>query len=347
MAIYQSSGYHRPPDDTPDNPCEELDNLTQKSINRERTKICDLLYESSGEVAKQEEKYKREKRFFNDKKCLFIWTEENYRRFRNLDISVGSELLQTNESVKANVGKFSKWNKDLNAVLKNITKQVKDAKVKFSELKDFACKLESCIHDKCNTAQLRALTGKAPGCEDVTPIDACKDAESILDELVCRPKGLTLDIDSIFQSSADVVGIQIFSNIDTLEPLQKTLTDQSVEFEKHINEVMKLREGELKKLQDDLIKCVKDITMAAIDRNSARSNFEGYYDTVYYLCCPTCTCVVSDEWEKGRQIETKDRDCERPRLDECADQICEICRDVKVTFCCDTTEKQPEETTAD
>jgi len=317
-------------------PCKPLDNLTQKSIERERVKICDLLYESAGTLSKQEIRYDGEKKIYEEKKCMFKWTEENYQRHRNFEICVGTELLQTNESVKTNVGSYITWNKNLSDKLKDIAKQIKDVKTKFSEFKDFACKLDRCLKDKCHITQVKALTGKAPDCSPETPIDDCKEAEKILQELVCIPDGLMGDIDSLFQSSHDVVGIQMFSNIESLSPLQKDLELQSKDFGKHINEVMKLRETDLKKQQDELVKSVQEITKAAMDRNYARSDFEGYVDAVDFLCCPDCDCLPEDKSEP----QSKDgcKDCE-PRLKACEKCICNICEEVKQAFCCKEPDK--------
>src|SRR5215207_11770229 len=141
--------------------CKDKDNPTQHAINSERLKVCSSLYDLSGELSKQEEKYNKETDLYELKKCLFVNTEDNYRRYRNLDITVGTELLQTNESIKTNVTDFNTRNKELGAALKNIAKAVKEAKAKFGELKKAACDLKTCYHDSCNKAQKRALTGKS------------------------------------------------------------------------------------------------------------------------------------------------------------------------------------------
>lgn len=358
----QNTGRHHRDQDSDCDPCKEKNNATQKNITRERTKICDLLYETAGSLSKQEIKFEGERKVYNDKKCMFVWTEENYRRYRNLEITVGTELLQTNESVKTNVDNVTKLNKSLSDTLKNIAKLTKDIKSKFSDFKDNACKLERCLKDKCNTTQVKALTGKAPNCPDEEVIRECQDAGDILHELVCIPGGLLSDIDSIFQSSGDVAGIQVFSNIDTLTPLQKTLEGHSKDFEKHINEVMTLRQGDLKKLQDDLVKSVQEITKAAMERNNARSNFEGYADAVDFLCCPDCECIHEDtdkhnhgstdqrqqnqkqNQSQGQPHNHRDEcdECE-PRLKDCEQCICEICKEVKKAFCCDEPEPEKPE----
>ncbi|MBC7947037.1 MAG: hypothetical protein H7Y42_04095 [Chitinophagaceae bacterium] len=332
--------------------CKQDDtNPTQIVINKERNKYCLELYEARGATSQQEVKFAGENEIYNDRKCLFNNTEENYLRYRNLEITIGTEMLTTSETIKGNVDQLKKWNSDLNALLKKLSKSVKDAKEKFKDLKDAGCKLESSIHDQCFTAQWKALTGRESEKCDATgePHPACKTTAEDISAMICRPKGLILDIDSITTASADVVGIQIFSNIDTLEPLHKELDTYSKDFEKHVAEVMKTRETDLKKMQDDLVKSVKDITKAAVDRNSLRGNFEGLYDAVSYMCCPPCVCVGpidpsdpdchDNNYRNKQGGTTPAKDCYNDcpsRLKKCEKAICEICTDVKVAFCCDT-----------
>ena len=75
---------------------------------------------------------------------------DNYRRYRNFEITAGTELIQTNVSIKASVATDKEWNKNLNATLNALFKQVKDLKTKFGDLKDAACKLDNSYKDKCN-----------------------------------------------------------------------------------------------------------------------------------------------------------------------------------------------------
>ena len=351
---------HRPePDD--DNgckDCKDMDNATQVSITMNRNELCKLLYGSRGGVSKAETKFDGENDIYKEKKCIFLNTEKSYRKFRNFEITVGTELLQTNLSMKAGITQIKDWNKTLNTTLTTISKQVKELKVKFLELKEAACRLDDSYNDKCNITQVRALTGKAAeNCPDPEQIpEACKDAEKQIKDLICRPKGLVFDINSIFQSSADVVGIQIFSNIDSLDQLHTDLTTKSSSFEKLISDAMKARKSELDKLQEELVNSVKAITQAAVVRNSERAKFEGYYDAADFLCCPECGCIKEDDdhdhdhdhHEKNDNNQRYDhkndrRNCEDcpPRLKDCEDAICEICDDVKKTFCCEDKEEVP------
>jgi hypothetical protein len=316
--------------DSPDN--SRKDNPTFKSIATERDIVCKALYISYGELTKQEVKFDDEKKLYHQKKCLLVSTEDNYQRYRNLDITVGAELLQTNESIKANVDSYNVWNTELIDALKQISNNIKDAKVKFGELKKAAHDLESSYNDSCSTSQRLAITGKAKDCKDTVVIpEACVVAGDIIEELISKPKKLGSDIDSIFKSAFDVMGIQMFSNIESLEPLQKDLNDYSQTFQKQINTVATQRLEDLKKQKEELVWSVKEITKAAMGRNTARSTFEGYYDSTDFLCNSKCEC---------QNIKT-DPNCDpaKSEIGKWEMAICNICGEVKETFCCDGHKK--------
>ena len=331
------------------NECEETDYPTQKTVNTERQNICVTLYNTSGDVLKNEKKFHGEEHIYHLRKCMFVWTETNYTLYRNLDITAGQELLQTNDSVKANVKNYIDQNKSLAAKLKGIAESIKAVKTKFADLKEAACKLDWCIKDKCNIQQWKALTGIQPEhCKEGTkePPKECCDAEEIFKELTCNPDRLFCDIDSLFQSSYDVVGIQMFSNIDTLDDMQKSLETKSKDFELQISNTMKTRVTDLTARQGELVQSVKDLTKAAMDRNSTRSDFEGYKDAIEFLCCPICGCV-KEKPDHDHDKDKDDDDCgcgkHGSRLKDCEKQICCICEDVKKTFCCEKNSDPPKD----
>lgn len=271
--------------------------------------------------------YKGQTTLFESKKCLFVWTEDNYRRYRNTEICVGTELIQSNDIIRGNVSNYIKWGNDLAKGLKDILKYIKDVKVKLNDLRDAAGKLENCKNEGCNCTQMIILTGEKPdSCKEYDnptgdrPAE-CTDARKNLEELICMPKALGFDADHLVKAAADVVGIQVFSNIGTLEPLQKALSDDSKAFEKHLLEVTNTRAGDLKKAQDELLKAVQETTQSAGVLYNRRSDHDGLLCATKFICCAKCGCVEDD---KGN--------CE-PRLTKCKEDICDICNEVKETFC--------------
>lgn len=310
--------------------CVETNYPTQKAINTERQAYCNAVYVASGEVGKAEQAYNGENILYKRKKCMFVWTEGNYQRYRNTEIILGTELMQTTESIKTNVGEYIKWGTDLSTKLKDVFKAVKAAKGKLNDLRNAACALDGSKTDSCYQSEWTILTGKPPAkCGDEGPgeppkdyPDKCKDIDKTICELICMPKkGLDVDINSIFRSSSEIIGIQVFSNIGTLDQLQKNFGEKSKAFDTHLQDVMKTRESDLKKLQESLVKSVQDKAKAVATLYTSRSNFEALYDTTRYLCCPKCGCVSNEE------------DNCKPRLHDCECKICEICGDVKQTFC--------------
>lgn len=327
---------------------------TNRTIVRETQKVCDLLHESVGYVGQSKEKFNKETELFHHRKCLFKRTEENYQRYRNLDMFLSTNLTQFNETVKTNVGVYSKGFKDLNETLLNVTKGIKELRTKVTDLKEAAGKLYNCKTDDCNKTQLRAITGKAPGCADQPP--GCSDSSRILDELIYIPVGLMHDADILLKSAYDVLGIQTFSNTESLDGLQKKLDEHSKKITKQITEVVKAREADVKKLQEDMVKSSQEVEKAYLDLNHTRTNFEGYRDATSFLCKPCCACGTNDQerddYKKKRKPQSQEgieKVLMRPILELCHKDICNICQVVDNTFCCEekpNTNTPPKPTTS-
>ncbi|MBL7697826.1 MAG: hypothetical protein JNK79_06690 [Chitinophagaceae bacterium] len=317
---------------------------TRKSIIREREKVCNLLFESVGTVGQSKERVDRETEIYQYRKCLYVRTEANYQRYRNFDVFVSSELVTFNDTVKGNVGIYNKTYKDLNETLKNIAKATKELKTKVTDLKDAGAKLYNCFNDDCNKTQRRALTGRAHGCEDTKP--GCPGSDDIIRELIYIPVGLMQDADILFKSAYEVVGIQTFTNPESLENLQKNLETNSKKLTDKVTETSKAREGDLKKQQDEMVKSVKEIEKAELDLNHNRSVFEGYKDAAEFLCKQPCRCG-----DDPARVEKHKKDREKlqnagpeviltlPILELCQQDICDICKIIDDSFCC-----EPEET---
>jgi hypothetical protein len=313
---------------------------TSKTLVRETHKVCELLHESIGSVGQYKEKFNKETELFHHRKCLFVRTEGNYQRYRNLGLFVSTDLIQFSGSIKANVEVYKKGYKDLNDTLKKVAEGAKSLKAKVIDLKEAGSRLYNCVNDDCNKTQRRAITGSAPGCDSGKP--GCPGSGDILRELIYTPIGLMQDADILFKSAYEVVGIQTFSNPESFENLHKGLDAQVTKLTARLSEVAKEREGDLKKLQEDMTKSTQNVSKAYLDLNHNRSNFEGYKDAAQFLCRPTCRCgendKVASEYHKEREKyhnAPPETLLTLPILELCHRDICEICKVVDNTFCCE------------
>jgi len=314
------------PPGTNDCGCVGKNTVTQGIINTERAVYCDLLDTAGGSVLEYQEKYSGTKSLKNKKKKLFIWTEKNYQAFRNLDITKGTSLIQFNESIKEATTGFLKDNKTLSDNLKDVLKKIKEVAIKTKELHAASCDLKRCVNDGCNCNQKGTLTGewgdKCKGNErriDTSKCD-CDKVKDKLEQLYSIPEKLNSYVDVLYKSAADVVGIQVFSNVGTLESLQKNLYDSAKAFEKHLADTTKKDGDDVKKAQDDFVKSVQDHAKAEAALYDKRGDFTGLFNTAAFFCCPDCRCIEKEN---------------------CPDRICEICKEVKNTFCDCPPEKKP------
>ena len=314
--------------DDDDRGCKENSTLTQKTINKLRKTYCNELDTAAGAVYQWEENYLGWKELRKKKKCLFIWTEKNYQAFRNLQITKGGALNQFNEAFKASTTTFLKANKGLADSLKDVVKKVKEVKVKISDLSKAACDLKHCLHEGCNCVQWGILTNEWEGCkgtpQEVDRPSTCDGVKEKIEKIIKIPCALDKDAELTLQAAADVAGIQVFANVGTLEGLQKTLSESATKFDKYLQEVVKKDQEDLKKVQEDFGKTVLEYVKSKTTVYTKRSEFVGLLETTGYFCCPDCGCVQDDE-EKCHKCE--------PRLKDCKEKICEICTDVKDTFC--------------
>lgn len=293
--------------------------VTQTIINTERKEYCRQLDAAGGSVLELEEKYSGTKNLKKKKKTLFIWTEKNYQAIRNLDLTKGTALLQFNESIKDATTGFLKDNKTLSDNLKDIVKKMKDVVAKTKELHAAACDLKRCVDDGCNCSQKGILTGEwGDKCKGTNPKpenrckEDCDKVKEHLEKLYSIPDTLSGAADTLYKSAADIVGIQVFSNVATLEELQKKLYEAAKKFEKHLADTAKKDQEEVKKAQDDFVKAVQEHAKAEAGLYDKRGDFTGLYNTAAFFCCPDCKCVDAGN---------------------CPDRICEICKEVQTTFC--------------
>ncbi|HVU99500.1 MAG TPA: hypothetical protein VHE34_29970 [Puia sp.] len=310
--------------------CEEHDSATKKSLGALIQVYCQAkdAAESNQEVATKD--FEQKEDLFQEKKKTFMWTERNYRIYRDIDIVVDTRLQATNDTFKTNVATYNTESTALYTQLKNILAAIKDVKTKVSALRDQASNLDNFRNDQCNAGQWALLTGKNvenckpdPNGPPIERPEACKDAEKIYNELIHVPKKcLVFDVDYLVSASADVIGIQTFSNIASLTPLQGNLADASKALITAIQTAANTRKGELTTLQADLITAMTDATVSGINKFTAISDCDAAYSTLEFFCKPWCDCVVP----------RREDVCE-PRLKKCECEICEICTEVKNTYC--------------
>lgn len=307
--------------------CDEPDNATQKKINAVKKIYCDELQTEDSSIRGLAHVYRSNEHLYKQKELRFLFTQDNFQRYINTEISFGSQLLQANERIKGNVASYKAWDDDLATNLKSIFLSVKDLKAKIGDLRDAASKIDNSRHDSCNSSQWCILTGKTPdNCKDDTkpkpPIqtEGCHDIEENLDDIVYMPKTLAQDVDFLFKSSADIIGIQKFCNLISLVSLEDVLYTKAKDFDGLLQDTITKRKPELDSRQKELTDSLKQRTNSVMDLYSQRCNYSATHKTLEEICCPICGCVElnPDNYE--------------PRLEHCQCEICDICKEVRNTF---------------
>ena len=328
MAMQQQAQRDQHQGKPTDKDCMGKNAPTNKSIKSMKDTYCSTLEGLLGDLSQAEENFSGLQTAFEQKKCVFVKTEKNYRVFRNLELGVGIELLQANEEIKKNAATYVTDNTNLAKALSNVKDAAKAAKAKFADLLEYAHKLDACSNDSCNATQMHILTGrKYENCEGKKPPEPgnrpsdCDDAGEIFDRLVSVPESLYKDIGVIFNSSYEIVGIQTFTNIAGLATLQGNVYTNSQAFEGWIKDRMTNGGTSVITAQTDLTTAIKALTTAGYVLYNKRVEVDAVNGTKDYLCCTECDCVKED--------------CEddSDRLKECKCEICDICTEVTQIYC--------------
>lgn len=326
-------------EDIPD--CNERDNATQLTINDQKKIYCQNLKDDESNIQILKIGYESNERIYKSKERRFLSTGDNYQRYLNTEVSMGSQLVQANEKLKANVGNYKAWDDSLAKSLKDIFATVKTAKAKMSDLRDAASKLENSRKDSCNMSQWNLITGKIEKekekeKEEKPPAtraetEACRDVEEAIEMIFCMPKALSADVDSIFKSSSDTIGIQKFCNTGSLVPLHQTLYTNVQDFDTLLINTIVVRKADLEARQQELKEALKNRTGFVMDLYTLRNDYASIHTTLKKICCPTCGCVVE---ELGN--------CEA-RLEKCENGVCEICGEVRIILTKEETQQEQQQ----
>ena len=313
---------------------------TKRTIDLIKETYCKNLKGLVGELSQSEVTYDGTLVTYNTKKCCFVKTEKNYRITRNLELSFGVQLVQANEEIKKNVTLYNKQNDDLVKALKLVLTNTKEAKLKFGELRDAANKLNDCTKDSCNKSQMVLLgCRQADECNDNNKDhgeklpDCCDGVSDIIDDLINIPPTMSADIDIICSASAEIVGIQTFSNIKSLETFQADFFTNAKAFDDLVKQKMLAGSSALNVLQEELTVAIKNLTTAGFTLYGKRNEVEIADEVKDYLCDHECSCIDHD---CGCRHDQKDAE---GRLANCKCDICEICGEVKDIYCNDLVEE--------
>jgi hypothetical protein len=339
MALQQSNT-KKPPAEKPCN--DQGKTPTKRTIKQIKDTYCDSLKVLVGELSQSEVTYEGYVRAYHRKKCSFIKTEKNYRIVRNLELKVGIELVQASDEIRKNIASYSKTNDDLVKALKDVLAATKDAKSKFGELREAATKLDASRKDSCNASQMIILgcksgeecSDKKEHNQDDKNPEACDNVCEILDDLVEVPETLAKDIDIIFTSAAEILGIQSFSNIKTLDKFQLDFTAAAKAFDDVVADRMKAGATATTKAQEELTAAIKTLTTAGHALYNKRNEIETDDDTKDFLCHHECDCIDCGCDDDHNENDDNDNDRKKKdRFKKCKCEICDICKDVKDIYC--------------
>ena len=296
-----------------------IDDGTQQKINTIKKQYCQDLETARTTIENLKIVYDANDKMYDGKQRRYLSTKENFERYNNTEIGMGSQLLQANEKIKTGVTAYKTIDDSLATQLVAIFQSVKDVKTKIGDLRDSATKLMNSKKDSCNSSQWSAITGAADS-QQAQNSCQCDEIEEAIDILFYMPDALVTDMESVFKSSSDIIGIQKFCNTGAIVGLQQTLHDQAKAFDDLLVATVTLRKADLDARQKDLKDALAARTGSVLDLYNERNVYGAVHSSLNKLCFGTCDCVSDDA------------DVSSPRLEDCAKRICDICGKMKLAF---------------
>ncbi|HEY2720696.1 MAG TPA: hypothetical protein VGI82_03165 [Chitinophagaceae bacterium] len=302
------------------------------SIKAKREAYCQQIKSKSGDLQKLEENRNGLIVVYEHKKCRFVKTEKNYRILRNLELSVGIELIKAADNISTNITTYTGFNTSLVKALNDLVQSAKSAQAKFGDLRVSAETLAAATKNSCNRTQMTLLTGEIhEDCKE-GPLpgkrpDDCRDAGRVLEELIAKPAHLCMDIDAVLSTAVDVLGIQTFSNINSLsQTFLPSIKTSAKTFDDFINDRIKASTTELTTAQTALSDSAKAVIDVEYQVFNSRIDLEVDNGVKEFLCHPPCDCITEGEGS----------------FKDCKCKICDISRDVAFIYKRETKEQQPQ-----
>ena len=223
---------------------------------------------------------------------ICLWSRSKVARnfYRSIDYYAALPTAAETERMGKDLDDFIKKSDELSKALKDIAKGVKNIKDKAAELKGAACTLGSCLKEFTNNDQYEVLSQRIPGFGDTVRNDLIKRVTTDDPDAVTAVQLA----DDAFKVSVEVVGLQAFSNVDSLKPLGAGLLDRAKSFKADVDANVKARADEATKNMEDLLKHVKETTIKKVDKRRAAAALEGTLSTLDFVCDPDCNCPCED-----------------------------------------------------
>lgn len=278
--------------------CEDVKNTRQILLNSKQ-ELCNELRDAVDNLREAEGTFWGSVEVYKYKKCLYLKSNDSWRFYRNIEISTSNCSAAEAGMMKEKVKKAGERNVELQKLLKEVAKNVSEAHIKFKALNGAACALKRCMDDTCNGGQRKLLVDKlkednkdhfteAIEClltlsDSVYHTDKHKDNHRCPDDCYCDE-----NINELLCFTADVVGMQTFSNIENLSAIEKGLNDAITEFHNNVSGNLKAGADDAAKGLEELLKFQQTAAKLKYELFEKRGLASGIKDSKDFVCDPKC-----------------------------------------------------------
>ena len=278
---------------------------TQEVIDKCKDILCDdiiaLKAEKDASIIKRTAREEVEQY----KICCFVKAQQAFHTYTSLDLLVATKAKKTVEVLGGNVKKYIEIDNGLAKILSETVKSIKEVKKKLAEVADEACKLDRCVEEeqRCNPDLKKALENGVPRIKEAIRI--IRDSSKNCYDLSSRA----------FDAGVEIVGVQSFTNLESLKKMSDELTLSVSKFKIDIDLNTKKAYEDMTKCKEEYVTVVQELEQLDFDRCTAEVQFKAVKASRDFICDPHCERCDDD----GRGLQ-------------------ELCRKVKKNFDDDSQE---------
>ena len=248
--------------------CGSVKEINSKKKESESQKTAS---DTNKESKKETEKFKI---------CCLDKAQKTHKFYRNIDNCVGLVSFKKTEIIKKNIEGSIKKNKELEKLIIESAKMLKELRGKVEDAHNAACTLDNCISKRIESL---------PEEGTISEIIDCLGIINTKTDSIHKKAQLA------FEDVTKIAGIQTFSNIDSLSEFGNDLMTAMTEFKNGIDENIKDSGEKVTKSQEDLSKLLEELNQVCCERDNHSVKYDGLYGVITFICEGKCNTNLTVE----------------------------------------------------
>ncbi len=217
------------------------------------------------------------------KVCGLDKAEESHSVYQDIMSCVTIDSYKKVEVIQKNIDEYAKKDDELEKMIKDASKLLKELRVKIEDADTAACAMSNCFKNK-----IQPNTGKSK--KD----DQKKKADGMLQDILEKTKKINDQGQNAFESAVSIAGIQTFTNAHSLQPFATNVTNAIKEFKTTVETNITSTAGDVTSCREELNNIAGELAQITCDKKSEAVKYEALDGVVDFVCKGEYDCDLLD-----------------------------------------------------